>query len=82
MTRDDFDFPNCMHAMSAGLHMCGINPQNVTISLPHPEWWRLYCALERKFGSLMQFDGRGEEPGQFQYMGFIFRAALTAEQRK
>lgn len=61
-----------MHGMAAAMHMEGIDPNICTISLPIADWWRLYCALERKFKNMMVYDGRGREPDAFRYMGFKF----------
>ena len=70
---DKFTFPNCMHYLSAALHREMVEPGKVTISLPFDEWWRLHCALERKFRGMMRYDGRGQDPTEFIYMGFRFR---------
>jgi hypothetical protein len=77
MPRDDFEFPTCMHRLAAGMHMQGIDPQEVTITLPHPKWWALYSALERKMQGFMPFDGRGMRPMEFRYMGFRFVPATS-----
>ena len=74
---DYYEFPNCMHALGAALHRENIDPAVVEISLPHDEWWRLWCALDRKFKGrkfkgLMAFDGRSIVPTEFQYLGFKF----------
>ena len=68
-----YEFPNCMHAFSAALHI-----HNIEISLPFDEWWRLWCVLESKFRGMMRFDGRsdtGKPPTSFQYMGIKFSVA-------
>lgn len=69
-----YDFPNCMHGFAAALHVQHIDPACVTITLPMEEWWKLATALERQFGGVMTFDGRGAVPGRFTYMGFTFVA--------
>ena len=69
---DHYEFPYCMHALSAGLHRENIDPGVIEISLPFDEWWRLWLAIERKFKGMMKFDGRATMPAQFQYMGFKF----------
>lgn len=70
---DRFEFPNCMHALAAACHMQGINPQDVTISLPRDQWWKLQCAIERQYAGFMTYDGRQKVLDSFQYMGFKFR---------
>jgi len=73
-----YEFPNCMHAFSAALHMHNIDPGKVEISLPFDEWWRLWCVLESKFRGMMRFDGRSADhtpPTSFQYMGIKFSVA-------
>lgn len=72
--RDMYEFPNCMHALNAGLHRLNIDPGTVEIVLPHDEWWRLWCALESRYRGLMSYEGRGLTPDSFRYMGFTFRA--------
>lgn len=69
-----FDFPNCMHAMSAALHRISINPDKVEITLPHDDWWRLWHRLEHVHRGMMTFDGRGKLADRFRYMGFTFKA--------
>lgn len=69
-----FNFPNCMHAMSAALHRASINPADVEIILPRDDWWRLWNRLEHVHRGMMMFDGRGELADRFRYMGFTFRA--------
>lgn len=69
----DFEFPNCMHQMSAALHMQRIDPASVTITMPREDWWRLWCVLDSKYRNLMTFDGRGAVPESFRYMGFTFK---------
>lgn len=69
---DKFEFPNCMHALSAGMHMLRIDPHEVTISLPRDKWWSLHCEIERRFRGFMRFDGRALAPEEFRYMGFRF----------
>ena len=68
-----YEFPNCMHILSAAMHMQNVDPHKVTISLPREAWWALWCALERKFRNVMVFDGRGHQPDRFMYMGFTFK---------
>lgn len=71
---DSYDFPNCMHMLSAAMHRNNINPAAMTISLPREEWWKLACVLEQKFRGLLRYDGR--DPlmlEQFEYMGFKFK---------
>lgn len=72
-----YDFPECMHAMAAAMHMESIDPHGVTISLPRDEWWKLYCSLERRFRGLMAYDGRRfpMAADEFRYMGFLFKVA-------
>jgi hypothetical protein len=70
---DNYDFPNCMHMLSAAFHRNNINPGAVEITLPRDEWWRLACVFERKFRDTMRYDGRGPEIAEFQYMGFTFK---------
>lgn len=67
-----YEFPNLLHPLAAALHMNNIDPGQVVIQLPPVEWWKLYCLLERKFRGMMLFDGRGEVPMSFRYMGFTF----------
>jgi hypothetical protein len=69
---DYFSFPTCMHALSGALHRECVDPEKVEILLPWSEWWRLHCALERKFRGLMRYAGLGETPQSFKYMGFKF----------
>jgi hypothetical protein len=71
-----FEFPECMHALSAAPHMEFIEPQKVVISMPFDDWWKLHNSLQRKFRDLMldqAYDGRGALRREFQYMGFTFR---------
>jgi hypothetical protein len=67
-----YEFPYCMHAMAAALHLLNVDPAEMRISLPFDEWWKLWCALERKYRGLMRFDGRGRPADEFQYMGVTF----------
>ena len=69
---DYFSFPTCMHALSGALHRECIDPSKVEISLPWDQWWKLHCSLERKFRGLLRFQGLGEVPQSFRYMGFSF----------
>jgi len=69
---DFFSFPNCMHALSGALHREFIDPDKVEIALPWNEWWKLNCALERKFRGMLRFQGLGEIPQNLSYMGFKF----------
>jgi hypothetical protein len=69
---DEFAFPDCMHRLSAALHREMIDPSRIQINMPRDDWWKLYQALDRKFRGMMPFDGRGNEPTQFKYMGFTF----------
>jgi len=63
-----------MHALAAAMHRNNIAPAGMKISLPRDEWWKLWCALERKFRGIMPYDGRtsGTAMEKFQYMGFTF----------
>lgn len=61
-----------MHALGASLHAELIDPGSVRIVLPFDDWWKLWCALDRKYRWIMKFDGRGDRPTQFKYMGFTF----------
>lgn len=67
-----FEFPTCMHALAGALHCAFVDPGKVEIALPWDDWWRLNCALERKFRGMLRFQGLGEVPQYFQYMGFKF----------
>lgn len=73
MIAEKYEFPNCVHALSAGFHMLNIDPQLVTISLPREQWWKLLCTLESKFRGVMKFNGLGTPPDEFKYMGISFR---------
>lgn len=75
MMAEDYDFPNCMHVLSAAMHRHNINPESVEITLPKDEWWRLWSALEAKFSGIMMLDGRVLQPCEFRYMGFTFKVA-------
>lgn len=69
-----FEFPNCMHAFSAALHMQNIDPGTVVISMPREQWWALWRRLESQFRGVMTYDPRQKfPPDQFTYMGIRFR---------
>jgi hypothetical protein len=70
---DRYEFPQCMHALAAGLHRENINPGKMIITLPFDDWWRLQCAIERKYEHIMTHDGRGALADKFHYMGFTFQ---------
>ncbi len=72
MKIEDIDFPNCMHVLAAGFHMNGIDPADVTITLPDKKWWDLACLLESRFRGFLVFDGRAPQLEKFRYMGFNF----------
>jgi hypothetical protein len=72
MATNKYEFPDCMHAFAAAFHMMGIDPQTVKIVMPRDKWWDLQCALDRKFGRFMVYDGRNTLHDEFQYMGFRF----------
>ncbi len=67
-----YEFPDCMHALSAALRLNNVDPEAVTISLPFDEWQRLYSALERKFRGLTAYDAAQPGGVSFKYMGFRF----------
>jgi hypothetical protein len=69
---DYFEFPACMHALAGALHRMCVDPDKVEIVLPRNEWWKLQCALERKFRGLMRYQGLGDLKPEFRYMGFKF----------
>ena len=77
-----YRFPDCMHALAAAMHIEGIDPHAMVISLPERQWWDLWCALDRKYHHLMTYSGRGLEPEQFQYMGFTFRPLADKAQSR
>lgn len=52
-----------------------IDPSKIVISLPHEDWWKLGCSLERQYRGILVFDGRGHEPREFKYNGITFKAA-------
>jgi hypothetical protein len=60
------------HQLCSALHLEGINPGDVEIRLPREAWWRMYILLEQRHRGMMTFDGRGREPGKFQYMGITY----------
>jgi hypothetical protein len=65
-----------MHALAAAMHIQGIDPSTITITLPREEWWHLAMIIESRFkAGLCKFDGRGPPPGWFTYMGFTFKPA-------
>ena len=64
-----------MHQFSAAMHMEFIDPSKIVISLPHEDWWKLGCSLERQYRGILVFDGRGHEPREFKYNGITFKAA-------
>ena len=68
------EFPECMHVLAVALHMEGIDPNVVTISLPHEKWFALWCSLDRKMRGFMIYDGRGGMPMSFKYMGVTFKS--------
>lgn len=71
-----YEFPGCIHVLSAALHSMAIDPADMTISLPREEWWKLQCALERQFRGLMSYDGRAPVlSDEFRYMGVRFKVA-------
>ena len=74
--RDIYSFPECLHVLGAAMHMAHVSPRDVEIILPFDDWWKLYCALQRKFPRLaeFQFSGRGARPDHFMYDGFRFVA--------
>lgn len=67
-----YEFPTCLHALSAALHINGIDPGLVTISLPVRDWWKLSQVLQTKFKHLTFFDGRQHKLDSFMYLGFKF----------
>jgi len=67
---DYYEFPTCMHALAAAFHRCNIQPCRIV--LPFDDWWRLWNVLEQKHRGMLVFDGRGNRPDQFMYMGFTF----------
>ena len=72
-----YQFPTCLHPVSAALHMLGINPADMVIELPREQWWTVYCEMERRFARdnrSSPFDGRGPVPSEFICMGVRFRA--------
>jgi len=62
------------HQLCAALHMDGIDPAAIEISLPFDAWWRMYCRIEQLHRGLQPYDGRSYPPTQFQYMGINYKA--------
>ncbi len=75
-----YEFPTCLHYLSAALHMEAVDPSKVTVSMPREDWWRLYNALDRRMIGFLKFDGRGSTPVEFKYMGFRFVGTDTVTQ--
>jgi hypothetical protein len=70
---EKFQFPICLHPISAALHMLGVNPGEMVIELPFEAWWAVRCEMDRKFPGVHTFDGRGDLSDTFQVMGVKFR---------
>lgn len=61
------------HQLCAALHMDGIDPAAIEISLPFEAWWRMHTRIEQLYFGLLRFDGRGAPPTQFQFMGITYK---------
>jgi hypothetical protein len=68
------EFPECLHPISAALHMMGHDPNAMVIELPRRTWWEIKCAIERKYPSAEPFNGRAMLSNEFHVMGVRFRA--------
>ena len=68
------EFPECMHVLAVALHMEGVDPSTMTISMPYDSWFALWCSIDRKFRGFMTYDGRGLTPLSFKYMGVTFKS--------
>jgi hypothetical protein len=61
------------HRLCAAFHAEGIDPADVEVLLPLESWWRFYCRLAASSQrDLAVFDGRGELPAVFRYMGVAY----------
>lgn len=71
---DKYKFPECLHPVSAALHMMGLDPSEMVIELPRDAWWQVRCELDRRYDrGLTRFDGRGMLSDDFACMGVRFR---------
>lgn len=77
-----YEFPECMHVLSVALHLEGVDPSTVIISMPHDSWFALWCSLDRKMRGLMTYDGRGGMPRSFRYMGMTFKSEINQPSSK
>lgn len=68
----EYEFPNCMHKLAASMHIQGIDPSTITIQIPFTDWWKLQCAIERKFRGFMLHTGETALVEEFRYQGFKF----------
>lgn len=59
--------------LSRALLTAGVVTDRVEVTLPHDEWWRLYCALDRELGHMVRFDGRGLPPIDFKFLGVVYK---------
>lgn len=67
-----------VHEFCAALHLEHCNPGEVEILLPHDQWWRLQCSIDRKFRGFMYYDGRRPfDVNYFIYLGLTFRFKET-----
>ena len=62
-----------LHRLCAALHDEGVYPKDVEIYLPREAWWRVMCRIEQKHPGMSVFDGRGQLPDRFSYMGIVYR---------
>jgi hypothetical protein len=69
---EKFEFPRCMHVLAASMHMNGIDPSYVTITMPADKWWDLRCLIERHIPGFMHITHREDLVAEFRYMGFRF----------